>query len=96
MVLESPLLKLIPYPATRPKIFERSNRDLKSFYSSIRKFTKLYCIESFNLDDCAQMGYYYFKQAAMVKLVDTLLLGSSARASRFESEWRHHLLKGIK
>ncbi|RYR77682.1 hypothetical protein Ahy_A01g002247 [Arachis hypogaea] len=27
--------------------------------------------------------------AAMVKLVDTLLLGSSARASRFESEWRH-------
>ncbi|RYR33850.1 hypothetical protein Ahy_A10g048500 [Arachis hypogaea] len=25
----------------------------------------------------------------MVKLVDTLLLGSSARASRFESEWRH-------
>lgn len=27
-------------------------------------------------------------QAAMVKLVDTLLLGSSASASRFESEWR--------
>ncbi|XLS44529.1 hypothetical protein HN51_001394 [Arachis hypogaea] len=25
----------------------------------------------------------------MVKLVNTLLLGSSARASRFESEWRH-------
>lgn len=25
----------------------------------------------------------------MVKLVDTLLLGSSAQASRFESEWRH-------
>ena len=24
----------------------------------------------------------------MVKFVDTLLLGSSARASRFESEWR--------
>ena len=35
------------------------------------------------------MGYYDFKQAAMVKSVDTLLLGSSARASRFESEWRH-------
>nr|AAA84691.1 unknown [Nicotiana tabacum] len=29
------------------------------------------------------------RQAAMVKLVDTLLLGSSANASRFESEWRH-------
>ncbi|RYR40412.1 hypothetical protein Ahy_A09g046159 [Arachis hypogaea] len=29
------------------------------------------------------------ESAAMVKLVDTLLLGSSARASRFESEWRH-------
>lgn len=28
----------------------------------------------------------------MVKLVDTLLLGSSARASRFESEWRHPIL----
>nr|YP_010576478.1 cytochrome c heme attachment protein [Antidesma bunius]UZN44019.1 cytochrome c heme attachment protein [Antidesma bunius] len=26
----------------------------------------------------------------MVKSVDTLLLGSSARASRFESEWRHN------
>nr|YP_001152240.1 ORF62f [Pinus koraiensis]ABP35480.1 ORF62f [Pinus koraiensis] len=25
----------------------------------------------------------------MVKLVDTLLLGSSARASRFKSEWRY-------
>lgn len=25
----------------------------------------------------------------MVKLVDTLLLGSSANASRFESEWRY-------
>lgn len=35
------------------------------------------------------MCYYNFDQAAMVKLVDTLLLGSSARASRFESEWRH-------
>ncbi|XP_020208539.1 carbon catabolite repressor protein 4 homolog 3-like [Cajanus cajan] len=28
----------------------------------------------------------------MVKSVDTLLLGSSARASRFESEWRHGIL----
>ncbi|OMP07415.1 hypothetical protein CCACVL1_01308 [Corchorus capsularis] len=27
----------------------------------------------------------------MVKSVDTLLLGSSARASRFESEWRHNI-----
>ncbi|OMP12261.1 ORF45 protein [Corchorus olitorius] len=37
------------------------------------------------------MGYYDFKQAAMVKSVATLLLGSSARASRFESEWRHNI-----
>ena len=37
------------------------------------------------------MDYDYFDEAAMVKLVDTLLLGSSARASRFESEWRHPL-----
>lgn len=43
-------------------------------------------IESFNLDDWVKIGYYYFEQAAMVKSVDTLLLGSSARASRFESE----------
>jgi len=25
----------------------------------------------------------------MVKLVDTLVLGTNANASRFESEWRH-------
>ena len=43
-------------------------------------------IESFNLDDWLKIGYYDFEQAAMVKSVDTLLLGSSARASRFESE----------
>ncbi|KAL2893247.1 Cytochrome c biogenesis protein CcsA [Bienertia sinuspersici] len=42
------------------------------------------------------MDYYVFKQAAMVKLVDTLLLGSSARASRFESEWRHGIFEIIK
>lgn len=50
-----------------------------------------------NLDDSRENNYYsfklisisYFKLAAMVKLVDTLLLGSSAQASRFESEWRH-------
>ena len=30
-------------------------------------------------------------QAAMVKLVDTLVLGTNANASRFESEWRHQL-----
>ncbi|TYI30066.1 hypothetical protein ES332_A05G358600v1 [Gossypium tomentosum] len=35
------------------------------------------------------MGYYDFEQAAMLKSVDTLLLGSSARASWFESEWWH-------
>ncbi|KAF3438418.1 hypothetical protein FNV43_RR21180 [Rhamnella rubrinervis] len=29
----------------------------------------------------------------MVKSVDTLLLGSSARASEFESEWRHGIFK---
>ncbi|PIN06632.1 hypothetical protein CDL12_20810 [Handroanthus impetiginosus] len=29
------------------------------------------------------------RQVAMVKLVDMLLLGSSARASQFESEWWH-------
>ncbi|KAJ0049352.1 hypothetical protein Pint_16612 [Pistacia integerrima] len=28
----------------------------------------------------------------MVKSVDTLLLGSSAKASRFESEWRQSIL----
>ncbi|OMP08513.1 ORF45 protein [Corchorus olitorius] len=37
------------------------------------------------------MGYYDFKQAAMVKPVNTLLLGNNARASRFESEWRHNI-----
>jgi hypothetical protein len=45
-----------------------------------------------NLDDSPQNNYYsfkltiisYFMLAAMVKLVDTLLLGSSAQASRFE------------
>lgn len=42
------------------------------------------------------MGYYDFKQAAMVKSVDTLLLGSSARASRFESEWRHDIVEILK
>ncbi|KAL2924470.1 Cytochrome c biogenesis protein CcsA [Bienertia sinuspersici] len=42
------------------------------------------------------MDYYVFKQAAMVKLVDTLLLGSSAGASRFESEWRHGIFGIIK
>ncbi|NP_054986.1 ORF45 protein (plastid) [Spinacia oleracea] len=42
------------------------------------------------------MGYYDFKEAAMVKLVDTLLLGSSARASRFESESRHGILQILK
>nr|ULF02964.1 ribosomal protein S15 [Sanicula orthacantha var. stolonifera] len=35
-----------------------------------------------------ESGYYEFEKAAMVKSVDTLLLGSSARASRFESELR--------
>lgn len=52
-------------------------------------------IESFNLDDWVKIGYYYFEQAAMVKSVDTLLLGSSARASRFESEWRHSIFEKI-
>ncbi|KAL2905043.1 Cytochrome c biogenesis protein CcsA, partial [Bienertia sinuspersici] len=42
------------------------------------------------------MDYYVFKQAAMVKLVDTLLFGSSARASRFESEWRHSIFGIVK
>jgi hypothetical protein len=31
----------------------------------------------------------------MVKLVDTLLLGSSSNASRFESEWRYLTPKGL-
>jgi hypothetical protein len=38
-------------------------------------------------------GWYcvilYHREAAMVKLVDTLVLGTNANASRFESEWRH-------
>ena len=36
---------------------------------------------------------YYFKLATMVKLLDTLLLGINAQASRYESEWPHSLTR---
>ena len=52
-------------------------------------FPKKYCIELISsIRRLNNIGYYDFEKGVMVKFVDTLLLGSSARAARFESEWR--------
>lgn len=81
------------YNDTKLRLIENSNMNFKqpSFIHQFEYF--LNHIESSNLDDSTRIDYYYFKQAVMVKSVDTLLLGSSARASRFESEWRHTIKK---
>ncbi|KAK9048795.1 hypothetical protein SSX86_010720 [Deinandra increscens subsp. villosa] len=65
-----------------------STGNSKSFF--VRQTNNL--IFPIDLYNNEQFFFFSFEQAAMVKSVDTLLLGSSARASRFESEWRHAIL----
>jgi hypothetical protein len=51
------------------------------------------CNSWYSIDICSILCYNLEegREAAMVKLVDTLVLGTNANASRFESEWRHFI-----
>ena len=54
-------------------------------------FTQSKCRNKIVLTSGCYCVILFHREAAMVKLVDTLVLGTNANASRFESEWRHRL-----